>query len=99
MIKWFDSITDKAADFIVDTICPEVIKAKNGAIGLYNLSYEDNYVTQDQYRERLKKCNAPCPHNKNETCQLCGCPVERKALLKESKKGVCPDNRWKKLNN
>lgn len=79
----FDNTTDKIA---------------SGAVGRINLMNDENLVTPDQYQDRLNVCSK-CDDCVNEVCRLCGCPVKKKAMLKESKRGTCPNGLWEVLNN
>jgi DNA repair exonuclease SbcCD ATPase subunit len=96
MTNWYNKLTDSLADIIVGDN-KTVNKVSNGVKGKINLLNEDNHVSREELLERLKVC-VRCDHNKNNTCQLCGCPLD-KAKLKESKKGICPANKWPILNN
>jgi hypothetical protein len=51
-------------------------------------------VNKEDYDKRVEICNI-CPWRDNMTCTKCGCFINLKAKIKESK---CPDDRWKKLN-
>lgn len=40
---------------------------------------------------RKKYCFAPCEHNNNGKCKLCGCVLLAKTEVEDT---YCPDNRW-----
>ncbi len=52
-------------------------------------------VTENEYKDRLSKCNA-CTWLRKEQmrCGKCGCLVEHKAKWATS---TCPDKRWNKV--
>lgn len=75
---------------------------------IFNLLNKKNYISHEEYIERLKECHK-CKYRVKtnlgfmsfNNCALCGCFNLEKAKLKESKGGLCPDTpeRWKRLNN
>ena len=38
----------------------------------------------------------PWEYNKNETCSLCGCPLNKKVF--STRLGACDDGRWDKID-
>lgn len=48
-------------------------------------------ATEDLAFDRASVC-ADCPHNINNSCDLCGCPLIAKTRNPDSK---CPENKWK----
>lgn len=54
---------------------------------------QDKRVPDDVYKERLSAC-LECDFLDRGTCEVCGCYVEFRALMKDKK---CPKKKWLKF--
>lgn len=86
MFKWFNKMTDKAAESFNDF----TDKASSAICGYIYLSNKDNHVKLNIYERRLAICKK-CSNFDNGNCLLCGCKMKYKAKLKDEKMGKCPD--------